>query len=176
MKQIKKKMVMGLMLFVFICGTFGIVSMPVYAESNEAICKRVYPDSKSDQKACLNDLNTQDKANKEAGKTDVSMCGSNIKLDSRIPKFVSNIYQLLKIATPIILVIFGMLDFAKATAASDPGEMKKAGNKFIKRLIAGMAVFFVMSIVQFTIDLLKKAGAGSAIDCASCLLNNNCKK
>lgn len=105
----------------------------------------------------------------------ITMCGTSIKMDSRIPKFVSNIYNLLKIVTPIVLILFGMLDFAKATMNSDASALNKAGKKFVNRLIAGAAVFFVFIIVQFSVQLLAQAGAGSTMDCANCLLNNQCK-
>ena len=103
-----------------------------------------------------------------------TMCGTSIKIDSRIPTFVSNIYNLLKIITPIALVLFGMLDFAKATVAHDDSAISKAGKKFIQRLIAGLAVFLVFTIVQFAANLLAKAGAGSVMECANCLLNKQC--
>lgn len=103
-----------------------------------------------------------------------TMCGTSIKIDSRIPTFVSNIYNLLKIITPIALVLFGMLDFAKATVAHDDSAISKTGKKFIQRLIAGLAVFLVFTIVQFAANLLAKAGAGSVMECANCLLNKQC--
>lgn len=120
---------------------------------------------------CIIDLqNRQD----ETSDTTV-MCGTSLEIDQRLPRFVSNIYNLLKIVTPFVMIIMGMLDFAKATVAQDADATSKAGKKFINRLVAGLAVFFVLQLVQFTADLLAKSGAGeNVVPCMNCLLNNEC--
>ena len=116
------------------------------------------------------------KANAKDESTTTASCGTDIEIDAKIPQFVSNIYNLLKMITPIALIVFGMLDFAKATTAQDEAAISKAGKKFIQRLIAGVAVFLVFTIVQFSAELLSNAGAGSIMECANCLLNNKCSK
>ena len=121
--------------------------------------------------ACIIDLQNRQEVTPDT----TVMCGTSLEIDQRLPRFVSNIYNLLKIATPFIMIIMGMLDFAKATVAQDADATNKAGKKYINRLVAGLAVFFVMQIVQFTADLLAKSGAGeNVVPCMNCLLNNEC--
>lgn len=69
-------------------------------------------------------------------------------------KLLKTFYGLLKIATPIMLIIFGMLDFAKAMASSDESKMKKAQSAFVRRIIAAVVVFLVMSIMSLVANLI----------------------
>ena len=62
----------------------------------------------------------------------------------------------------------------KATASQKEDEMKKAQTIFIKRLIAGLLVFFVVAIVQFVFGLLTKAGFGGGFtDCLNTFVNGS---
>ena len=53
-----------------------------------------------------------------------------------------------KILIPVILLVLGSLDFAKAIFAQDEGEIKKAQSKFIKRVIIAVVIFLIPSILQ----------------------------
>lgn len=70
-------------------------------------------------------------------------CPENLGIVSLLNKF----YSLIKIAVPISLVIFGMIDFAKAVFASDESKMKKAQSAFIRRLIGAVSVFLIMALL-----------------------------
>lgn len=50
--------------------------------------------------------------------------------------FVNKVLTLFEIIGPILLIIFGSLDYANAVVSSDPELMKKANQKFLKRLTA----------------------------------------
>ena len=89
--------------------------------------------------------------------------------------------NLLKIATPIILIIISIIALLKAIAASNEDEIKKAQKGLTKKVIAAVMVFFIISIVQFVIlkvaDTNNSAGASEAdnlSNCLSCFLNNDC--
>ena len=64
------------------------------------------------------------------------------------------IETLIQWAVPIIIIIFGMIDFGKAAMAHDEGDIAKAKQTFIRRLIAGACVFFVMTILELTVSNL----------------------
>lgn len=91
-------------------------------------------------------------------------------LDADLVTFIHNIIVLLKIAVPIILVIFGMLDFAKGVIANKEDEIKKGQQTFIKRLIAAACVFFVVTIVQLVMGFISKDDT-SFWSCADQILN-----
>ena len=58
------------------------------------------------------------------------------------------VLTILQIAIPIALLIFGTLDLGKAVMSNDDKEIKGATGKLIKRAIAAVAVFFVVTLVS----------------------------
>lgn len=108
----------------------------------------------------------------------IASCDSSIPgaiIDEKLPTTVSAIVTIIKIAVPVILVIFGMLDLFKGIMSQKEDEIKKSQQIFIKRLISGVLVFFVFVIVQFIIGFVADAGAKvGMMDCVDCFINNNC--
>lgn len=70
-----------------------------------------------------------------------------------IRELVNEILQYPRIIVPILVILLGMLDLAKAVIASKEDEMKKAQQKFIKRVVIGVVIFFVPLIVNLVMDL-----------------------
>ena len=97
----------------------------------------------------------------------------SVKIPVGIPKITSKIIDLIKILTPIALIIFGMIDFAMAVVASDEKKMKDSSSKFIRRVIAAVAIYFVVAIVQFGFGLLGNDDKG-VMGCFDCFVNGNC--
>jgi len=72
-----------------------------------------------------------------------------------IIKFIRRgVFTIIQIGIPILLIIMGTLDLAKAVISSDEQEIKKATGKFIKRVIYAIAVFFVVTIVTLIMNLV----------------------
>lgn len=87
---------------------------------------------------------------------------------------VQNVVNIIKIAIPILLIIMGMLDFLKAVIANDEKQMKESQNKFIKRIIAAVIIFFVVAIVQFVFGYIVSGNEGKdALSCVSCFVNSD---
>ena len=99
-----------------------------------------------------------------------SLCNSNNGM--KLFSFVGNIYDIIKIIVPILIVIMGIIDLIKAVTSSKQDEMKKATSIFIKRLILGVIVFFVFPIVSFLMGLLNEDTDNK---CMACFLNPNDK-
>lgn len=102
----------------------------------------------------------------------ITGCEANLPgvvIDAKIPNTVHTIIVVIKIAVPVILVIFGMLDLFKGITAGKEDEIKKGQNLFVKRLIAAALVFFVISIVQLLISFV--AGDEGIMTCANCFIN-----
>lgn len=102
----------------------------------------------------------------------------NVVIDTKIPNTVHTIVVVIKIAVPVLLVIFGMLDLFKGITAQKEDEIKKGQQLFIKRLISAAIIFFVISIVQLLVSFV--AGDEGIMECASCFINGtdkngNCK-
>lgn len=103
-------------------------------------------------------------------------CGPIGEIPAKVPEIVSLLILLFEIAVPVILVIFGMIDLSKGIMSQKEDEIKKGQQSFIKRLIAGALVFFIVALVK----ILVGAVGGSAnnktgiVSCMNCFLNGDC--
>ena len=62
-------------------------------------------------------------------------------------KIVGWVITIFKIAIPVVIVIFGIIDLGKAVTASKDDEIKKALKQLGYRLAAGVMIFFVPTLV-----------------------------
>ena len=67
---------------------------------------------------------------------------------------IGNIIKVLQIAVPVIIILLGSIDLGKAVMAGDDKVIKKSQKMFIKRLIYGVVVFFVVFIVRAVFSLV----------------------
>lgn len=92
-----------------------------------------------------------------------------------VPRLIAYFIVILKTATPIVLIIMGMIQIIKAIANTNEDEIKKAKSSLIKKLIAAALVFFSISIVQFVVDqVVDDDEKGSMAACMKCFINNDC--
>jgi len=75
---------------------------------------------------------------------------------------VSMIIMLIQVVVPILLIIWGMLDFAKAVVGGDEDKIKAGQKVFIKRLIAAVLVFLVVTVVKLLVGLVGQLGVEGA--------------
>lgn len=112
-------------------------------------------------------------------------CGDAFDIPHEVPQIFSLLVNLLKIATPIILIIVSIISLLKALSASSEDEIKKAQKSLIRKLIAAVMVFFIISIVQFVTmkvaDNEEKSKINGDVEtknlsqCLTCFLNNDCE-
>ncbi len=69
---------------------------------------------------------------------------------------INSYLDIVKIVIPIILIGFGIFDFAKAVFAGTEENMKKAQQDFIKRLGIAILIFFVPTIVNIILNIANK--------------------
>lgn len=107
-------------------------------------------------------------------------CGSlGLNFSGMIPNVVHLIITIIWIVVPILLVVFGLLDLAKAVMAQKEDEIKKGQQTLMKRAIAAIIVFFVIPLVQLLINFI--SGEDDTImSCFNCFVNgkveaNACK-
>lgn len=99
-------------------------------------------------------------------------CGDAKDIPPIVPELISYAVNLLKIGTPIILIIVGLFELVKAVAASSEDAIKKAQSKLIKKVVAAVMVFFVIAIVQFVIlKVADSSEVGGIQSCLKCFLN-----
>ncbi len=105
---------------------------------------------------------------------------AGVDAEAGIPEGIGNVVHLIVVAiqvvVPILLIIWGMIDFAKAIIGQDEDKIKAGQKTFIKRLIAAVIVFLIVTIVQLAINLAASIGgegndSGTAWSCAKELIN-----
>lgn len=103
------------------------------------------------------------------------VCGNDKHFPYVIADLISKFITIIKIAVPILLVASGMISFLKVTFSSNvEEELKKAKSKLINSIIAAVVIFFVISIVNFAISLVKGT-KNEFMDCVNCFINpDNC--
>jgi len=98
-------------------------------------------------------------------------CGDlGMNFGGMLPYVISMVITIIKIVVPILLIIFGMIDMAKAVMAQKEDEIKKGQQTLIKRVIAAVIVFFVITIVQMLVRFLAN-GSTSITSCFNCFVN-----
>lgn len=68
-------------------------------------------------------------------------------------ELVNEVLQYPRIIVPILIIVLGTLDLARAVIAAKEDDMKKAQAKFVKRVILGVAFFFIPLFVNIIMDL-----------------------
>lgn len=69
-------------------------------------------------------------------------------------KYLHDIYNIIKFATPIILLALSIVDFVKAIINDNSDELKKATTTFSKRLIVAIIILIVPTILNFVLEEL----------------------
>ena len=69
-------------------------------------------------------------------------------------QIVGYIIFIIKIVVPLILIIMGVMDFAKAAISSSDKANSEALSSLIRRIIAGVIIFFIPTVISFGISLI----------------------
>ena len=83
-------------------------------------------------------------------------------------KIVGIVVWGIKVVVPIILILVGMLDLAKAVTEKSEDKIKEAQQKLIKRAIAAVLVFLVVTFVSLLMGLI---GGKDYESCKECILH-----
>ena len=83
-----------------------------------------------------------------------------------------------QILVPVLLVLFGSLDLAKGVMSQKEDEIKKGQQTFVKRLMIGAMVFFIVALVKVLISVVGDTDTNkkNIISCIDCFVNGveNC--
>lgn len=92
---------------------------------------------------------------KENGDSDNEVVINNCEdlIGSERRKLINTLMKWMRIAVPILLIVFGIIDFATALFSSKEDDMKKKRETFIKRIIAAVLVFLAPILVNLLLDV-----------------------
>lgn len=82
----------------------------------------------------------------------VDVCSDSTVL--KVMGIVKLIMNVICIIVPIVLIILGTLDLFKAVTAGKDEDIKKKQQTLIKRIIAGVIIFLVPTIVTVLMNLI----------------------
>ena len=77
----------------------------------------------------------------------------NSILGDDMSEIINNIFKTIQYAGPVLVIVLTALDMLKAITSGEQDQMKKATNKFTKRLIAAMLLFFVPLLCSLVFDI-----------------------
>lgn len=83
---------------------------------------------------------------------------------------INDILLYIRILVPILLIGLGVSDFIKAMISVEESAMKKAQNKFLKRLIIAAVIFLIPSLVNLLFNLIN--GVWAHINNSACNIWN----
>ena len=132
------------------CESFRATS--TYAKDDGAAIR-----AKACSKACsslYDDVAEMCKINHDSG-----YCGS---LGNKVVNWIFKILRMIRYGLPAILIILSILDFIRALASEDEGEMKKVTGRFAKRLIALALVFIIPFILDFILKMFDIPGLNAS--------------
>lgn len=77
-------------------------------------------------------------------------------LGEELQEKINSYLNIIKIAVPIILIGFGIIDFTKALFAGDDDQMKKAQKDFMLRIAIAILFFLLPTIVNLLLSIANK--------------------
>lgn len=120
------------------CNTYKLEKNLIITELMSASERNEIPDEKKDE---VDEIIKENK----------NKCGKIF--DDYFTNLVNSIMKIFYIAGPILLVIFGTLDYSKVVVSSEKDALKKANQKFLKRIAATIFLFLSPALTNLIISL-----------------------
>lgn len=86
-------------------------------------------------------------------------------------KIAGIIIIIVKVIVPLIIVVGGMIAFAKPIISGKTEDITQNAVILGKRIIAGIAIFYIPTILDFAFNLVPDYDDTSMSQCTTCLLN-----
>jgi len=72
-----------------------------------------------------------------------------------IIKIIKNgVLPIIQIGIPILLILMGSIDLGRAVISSDDKAIKESTSRLVKRCIAAIAIFFIVTIVRLLTNIV----------------------
>lgn len=86
-------------------------------------------------------------------------------------KIIGIIINLIKIVIPIIISYIGFATFLKIVMSGKTEDLKSGVLQLCKNLVAGLIIFFIPGVLDFTFDTLVGYDDSGFTTCTNCLLD-----
>lgn len=93
-------------------------------------------------------------------------------IPGNIGNMIHYLYLGIQIIVPILLIIFGMIELAKAITAQKEDEIKKAQAGLLKKAVVAIIIFLVFSLVKFVFNFANTDTSSANVwTCVDCIIN-----
>ena len=89
-------------------------------------------------------------------------------------KIIGIFITVMKIVVPLIIIITGSISFIKPIISGTVDDLKGNFVQLLKKVIAGLLIFFIPTILQFLFDLAPNYQDTDMSKCTNCILGENC--
>ena len=72
------------------------------------------------------------------------------------------IYNLIRYATPIVLIILGSIDMLRAVMAGKEDDIKKNQKRFVSRLVLAVGIFLLLSVFELITNILDRSNVSDS--------------
>lgn len=121
-----------------------------------------------------------EKVHKDLDITAVNLCSAtdangNANHSLLVFQVIGYIILIIKILVPIVLIVLGSIDLGKATLSNDDKAIKDSSVQFGKRILIGLVIFFIPTILDFFLSLINGVNETTSKfeGCTNCILNPN---
>jgi len=87
-------------------------------------------------------------------------------------RMIMILIDIVKILIPILIIIFGVIEFGRAMVATDAGEVKKATKSLILKIVAGIVIFLLPAVINAVMGVIAEYST-VASDIQECDKNAN---
>ena len=84
---------------------------------------------------------------------DRTSCGFLGNETSKVVLFLQKIFKYIKIIIPVLIVVLSIADFIKVIGTGKDDDMKKAINRFVKRIIIAIAFVLIPFLISLIINI-----------------------
>lgn len=143
-----------------------------YGSSSNAVSAKNKASSENNTNKNNSKNDSKNNQNTSLDVTPVDICESG-STSLKAFQVVGYILMLIKIIVPLILIVLGSIDFGKASMTGDDKAVKEAAVQFAKRVLIGLIVFFVPTVLDFFLGLVNGVSDTTSKfnNCTDCLLN-----
>lgn len=89
-------------------------------------------------------------------------CGGFVS--DRLLAEINKIYKTISLVVVVVVIILGILDFLKAVSSDDDSALKKAGSKFLKRIVIAMVIVMLPIVLQFILSVFGDSNMKECLD------------
>ncbi len=91
----------------------------------------------------------------------------------RALKIIGIILNIAKILVPLLIILTQMVSMTKIITSGKDEDLKESLKVLVKKVIAGLLIFFIPGIIDYAIDNLAGFDRGGFATCSNCLLDTN---